>query len=210
MMLHVKNLIRKIPGAETVAQALGLAPNRLRTFLLEMLPKNSVGAEIGVWKGDFSEKILEVVHPKQLHLIDPWKHEPTELYRDALYGGHAKSGQDEMDRHYAAVCSRFEAQARREQVKIHRGYSTDVLDEFPDDGLDWVYIDGNHLYEYVKKDIELSFRKIKVGGYVAGDDYVEGQWWKGGVKQAVDEFARTQTAQLIEIRDHQFIFRRKS
>ncbi|MDJ0634304.1 MAG: hypothetical protein QNJ34_14035 [Xenococcaceae cyanobacterium MO_188.B29] len=42
-----------------------------RQFLLERLPKNSVGAEIGVHLGDFSEKILEIVKPNKLHLIDP-------------------------------------------------------------------------------------------------------------------------------------------
>ena len=208
MTLYVKNLIRRIPGAETAARALGLTPNRERAFLLEMLPKNSVGAEIGVWKGDFSDKILEVVNPKELHLIDPWKHEPLALYKYALYGGLAKRGQDEMDRHYAAVCARFDAQARRGQVKIHRGYSAEVLGQFPDDFLDWVYIDGNHLYEYVKRDIDLSFRKTKVGGWVTGDDCVDGQWWKDGVKRAVDEFAKTPWGQQVEIRDGQFIFRR--
>jgi hypothetical protein len=66
--LYVKTLIKRIPGAETMAQALGLAPDERRPFLLEMLPKNSVGAEIGVWKGDFSDRILKALNPKQLHL----------------------------------------------------------------------------------------------------------------------------------------------
>jgi hypothetical protein len=179
-------------------------------FLLELLPKNSVGVEIGVHKGDFSERILQVVQPKELHLIDPWKHETSAVYDDALYGGRAKSGQVEMDRRFADVCVRFEAPVRREQVKIHRGYSTDVLSRFPDDYFDWVYIDGNHLYEYVKKDLDLSFRKTKTGGFVTGDDYMEGGWWEGGVKKAVDEFANSQAAQLVEIRHGQFIFRRKA
>ena len=208
MMLYVKNLIKKIPGAEPVARTVGLAPNRLRAFLLDMLPKDSVGAEIGVWNGDFSDKLLEVVRPKQLHLIDPWHHEPSAMYKYALYGGLAKNGQDEMDRHHAAVCARFDGQIQRGQVKIHRGYSADVLGQFPDNFFDWVYIDGNHLYEYVKKDLESSLRKTKAGGWVAGDDYVGGQWWKDGVTKAVDEFAKSQAAQLVELRDRQFIFRK--
>jgi hypothetical protein len=175
-----------------------------------MLPKNSLGAEIGVWRGDFSARLLEVVQPKQLHLIDPWKHEPSAMYKYALYGGLTKRGQEEMDRHYADVCARFQAQAARGQVTIHRGFSADVLGQFPDAFFDWVYIDGNHLYEYVKKDLELSLRKTKPGGFVAGDDYVGGQWWKDGVTKAVDEFAKTQAAELVSLRDRQFVFRRKS
>jgi len=209
MTLYAKTLIKKIPGAETVAKALGLAPDERRPFLLEMLPKESIGAEIGVWKGDFSDRILQAVNPKELHLIDPWKHQSSPVYKFAWYGGMAKDGQSEMDRHYAAVRARFDAQIRREQVKIHRGFSADVLGQFPDEFFDWVYIDGNHMYEYVKKDIELSFRKTKAGGLLAGDDYVDGQWWKDGVKKAVDEFAQTQKAELLQLRDRQFIFRRR-
>jgi hypothetical protein len=212
MSPSIKKLVKKIPGTDRIAHAMGLVSNPLedRAFLLEMLPKNSVGAEIGVHKGEFSEKILEVVHPKQLHLIDPWKHESSAVYQCALYGGHAKNGQDEMDRRCADVCARFQAQLSGEQVKIHRGFSTDVLGRFADDFFDWVYIDGNHLYDYVKKDIDLSFRKTKIGGLVTGDDYMEGGWWEGGVKKAVDEFAKTPAAQLVEIRNNQFVFRRKS
>ena len=212
MSPSIKKLVKKIPGTDRIAHAMGLVSNPLedRAFLLEMLPKNSVGAEIGVHKGEFSEKILEVVHPKQLHLIDSWKHESSAVYQNALYGGQAKNGQDEMDRRYADVCARFQAQMSGEQVKIHRGYSTDVLGRFADDFFDWVYIDGNHLYDYVKKDIDLSFRKTKIGGWVTGDDYMEGGWWEGGVKKAVDEFAKTPAAQLVEIRNNQFVFRRKS
>jgi hypothetical protein len=209
MIVHVKTLIKRIPGVERVAQALGLAPDGERPWLLEMLPKDSVGAEIGVWKGDFSDRILKAVHPKQLHLIDPWRHQSSPVYKYAWYGGLAKNGQDEIDRHYAAVCTRFDPELRRDQVKIHRGFSMDVLRQFPDNFFDWVYIDGNHMYEYVKKDLDLSFRKTKAGGLVAGDDYVGGQWWKDGVKKAVDEFAKNQAVQLVELRDRQFVFRRK-
>jgi hypothetical protein len=209
MTVYVKTLMKRIPGVERAAQVLGLAPNGQPTWLLEMLPKNSVGAEIGVWKGDFSQAVLNAAHPKELHLIDPWKYQSSSTYKYAWYGGLAKNGQDEMDRHYNGVCSRFEDQIRREQVEIHRGFSADVLSQFPDDFFDWVYIDGNHMYEFVKKDLELAYRKTKAGGLVCGDDYVDGQWWQDGVKKAVDEFGRSPTVQLLELRDRQFVFRRK-
>jgi hypothetical protein len=209
-MLYIKSLIKKIPGAEPVARALGLAPNNQRTFLLERLPQNSIGAEIGVWQGDFSDRLLQFVHPKELHLIDPWKYEPAPLYKYALYGGQTKNGQAEMDQRYEAVRARFAAQVQRGQVIFQRGFSEDMLGKFPDNYFDWVYIDGNHLYDYVKKDLELSLRKTKPGGWVAGDDYVGGQWWKDGVNKAVDEFAKKQEVELVELRERQFMFRRKS
>ncbi len=62
--------------------------------------------------------------------------------------------------------------------------------QFEDDFFDWVYVDGNHLYEFVKRDLEVYLPKVKRGGLVICDDYMEGigEWWAGGVKRAVDEF----------------------
>ena len=68
-----------------------------RRFLLEMLPHGSVGAEIGVHLGDFSQVILDGVAPRHLHLIDPWSYQPSAEYERALYGGRAERGQTEMD-----------------------------------------------------------------------------------------------------------------
>ena len=179
-----------------------------REFLLEMLPKNSVCAEIGVHKGDFSAQILRTVVPKELHLVDPWKYEGSDIYKEALYGGKIEGGQSEMDDRYEAVLLRFEPEIRRGLVKIHRGYSGNILDEFPDQYFDWVYIDGNHLYEFVKQDLELCFKKTKPNGYITGDDYEEGGWWQGGVKKAIDEFVLEKPVQLIMIRSGQFVLRK--
>ena len=183
----LKNLIKKIPGSVKLAQRLRLIPDDMeeRRFLLEVLPENSIGMEVGVHIGDFSNELLRALSPKELHLVDPWGHLTEEQYKNAWYGGQAKTGQEEMDERYSGVCRRFNTQIASGQVKIHRGYSSDMLGKFSDAYFDWVYIDGNHLYEFVKGDLELSLRKTKAGGYITGDDYGEGGWWEGGVKKAV-------------------------
>ncbi len=205
--------IGKIPGGKQLATLLRLgrkeATGHRLQFLLAMLPRKSVGAEIGVFAGDFSKQILDAVSPKELHLIDPWEHQTSSMYKNAWYGGGAKGGQPEMDERYSGVLKRFKKSIRAGQVKVHRGYSSDVLEQFPDQFFDWVYIDGNHLYEYVQKDLEVSFRKVKTHGYIAGDDYTEGGWWEGGVKKAVDEFAGSRAVRLLEVRDNQFVFLKK-
>lgn len=48
--------------------------------------------------------------------------------------------------------------------------------------LDFIYIDGNHNYEFIRKDIELGMTIVKAGGIVGGHDY------RLVVKRAVDEF----------------------
>jgi hypothetical protein len=44
-----------------------------KTEFLRMLPKGGRWAEIGVFRGDFSETILRECKPRELHLIDPWQ-----------------------------------------------------------------------------------------------------------------------------------------
>jgi hypothetical protein len=206
----IKNLLSQIPGTKQLARWLGLGSEEVeqRLFLLEMLPKDSIGVEIGVHKGDFSCHILKIVRPRELHLVDPWLHEGSATYKDALYGGQAHGGQAEMDNRYKEVLARFASESRSGQVKIHRGYSNDVLEKFPDGYLDWVYIDGNHLYDFVLQDIKLSYRKVKPGGYITGDDYTEGGWWQGGVKKAADEFVRNNPVELVTTQQNQFVLKK--
>ncbi|SHK42638.1 class I SAM-dependent methyltransferase [Rhodothermus profundi] len=174
-----------------------------RQELLLRMPQGSVCAEIGVYKGDFSEMILEITKPKKLHLIDPWKYQSEATYRQALYGGISR-GQAEMDAIYDYVCRRFSKALNDGTIVIHRMPSEAAVDCFPDSYFDWIYIDGNHLYEYVKKDLELYFPKIKAGGFITGDDYGVKGWWNNGVQQAVDEFVKYRRLKL-EVLGSQFI-----
>jgi hypothetical protein len=179
-----------------------------RAFLLKLLPADSVGAEIGVYRGRFSEQILQRVRPRELHLVDPWKHQQGEAYRKALFGGLALGGQAGMDACLERVRSRFAREIAAGRVVIHRGYSGDVIARFADQYFDWIYIDGNHLYDFVKQDLELAFRKTRSGGVVCGDDYMTGGWWKGEVKRAVDDFIRARNVEVLAIRNRQFALRR--
>ena len=175
-----------------------------RDFLLEAMPRGSVCAEIGVHRGDFSRRILEIVKPKELHLIDPWQFLREEAYKDSNYGGKRGVNQSLMDRRYQSVVKRFRPEIARHQIKIHRACSDQACDLFEDDYFDWIYIDGNHLYEFARKDLDLYYPKVKQGGFIAGDDYGEGGWWQGGVKKAVDEFIDSERVRVIEIKDAQF------
>jgi predicted O-methyltransferase YrrM len=69
-------------------------------------------------------------------------------------------------------------------VTPYKLFSADAVKNYEDESLDFVYIDADHEYEGVKRDIELWFPKVKKGGVIAGHDYIEG--WDGVIK-AVDE-----------------------
>jgi hypothetical protein len=66
--------------------------------------------------------------------------------------------------------------------------SVDAAEDIPDN-LDFVYIDGNHKYEFVKQDIEAYYPKIKIGGVIGGHDIDNGTCPNhSGLTKAVLEF----------------------
>lgn len=154
-----------------------------RLQLLREMPKGSVCAEIGVWKGDFSELILTTTSPKRLHLIDPWEFQGE--FSERMYGGSVAKSQRDMDLIYGDVEKRF---SKHNNIIFNIGKSEQVLHGFPDAYFDWVYIDGNHSYDYVMKDLELCFKKVKPGGIIAGDDYTWGRKDGFPVKKAIQDF----------------------
>ena len=160
-----------------------------REFLLEMMPKNSVCLEIGVSEGLFTEEILAMVNPKKLHLVDPWESGPHIQY-------------------YEKVRGKFKDQIESGQVEIHRGKSQDVSEQFPGKYFDWIYIDGNHSYKSVHRDLELYYPKVKRYGFITGDDYSLFEKRKG-LRDAVAETSEKHNMRLILIKNNQYILWKK-
>lgn len=67
---------------------------------------------------------------------------------------------------------------------VHAMSSVEASFKYDDKSLDFVFIDGNHSYDYVMADIKAWFPKLKWGGIIGGDDY-EAAW--PGVMKAVNE-----------------------
>ena len=149
-----------------------------RQKLLAKLPKNAVCAEIGVWTGSFSIQILEVTEPRELTLIDPWDLISGQPDEDRSNDKHADA--KFMSDMYQSIVDLY---GKLGNVVIRKGLSAPVLSSFPDNYFDWVYIDGNHLYDFVLKDIQISFQKVKKGGVITGDDL----FWKKNGRQHVRE-----------------------
>ncbi len=101
-----------------------------RDVLLRKMPKNSICAEIGVYKGNFSAKIVEVVQPAKLHLIDPWIYEGEDTYKESLYGGQKGKNQENMDNIYQSVKDRFQDQISQNRIVVHRSTSLQAVEQF--------------------------------------------------------------------------------
>lgn len=162
---------------------------------MDLLPKNSTGVELGVFKGEFTQQILRTVKPKMLYLIDLWE------YNEDIHSANFDEKPD-MIKNYEHVKKRYE---RLKNVMIKRGYSDQELQKLANDSLDWIYVDADHRYEGVKKDLEIAIKKVKKNGIIAGDDYIEKQGW--GVVKAVNEFLETKQVELILIKNYQIVLR---
>jgi hypothetical protein len=149
-----------------------------RNDLIKLFNKNLVIAEIGVFKGEFSKFLFEENQPKELHLID-------------IFTGIECSGdKDGNNIIYTNLSEEFNLITKyfndNNNVYIHKGYSQDILNNFNDEYFDMIYIDGDHSYNGVKNDLNLSYQKIKTGGYICGHDYTTIMF--EGVVRAVNEF----------------------
>lgn len=128
----------------------------LPQFFVEM--GFSVGAEIGVDKAEFSEKFCKA--GLSLYAVDPWRYDDD--YTD-------RHSQKRLDSFYELSQARL---ASYPNATIIRKTSMEAVKDFPDNSLDFVYLDGNHQLKYVVEDLFEWSKKVKVGGIISGHDYI--------------------------------------
>jgi hypothetical protein len=161
-----------------------------RNGLVGIVPKNAVWAEVGVYKGDFSQFVLDTCSPALYYLIDHWQHNPdehnpfqetTENFSSRIGRIHWEHYGDDPNEHqeqnYHLVLHRF---SHVPCVSVIRARSVEGIDRLPDSHLDVIYIDANHQYEYVLRDMMHACKKLKPGGIMIMDDFYEGP---GGYEQ---------------------------
>lgn len=153
------------------------------------------GAEIGVWRAQFTSAILSIV-PRlaRLYAIDPYRNYAPTQYRCRRAGGWS---QEDWDQLYTEVRRNLRRWGSR--VVLLRTTSKRAAASVPS-GLDFVFIDGNHAYDFVRQDIEMWEAKVRLGGLVCGHDY--GSGYHRGVKRAVDEYVTKHNRMLqLDSRD---------
>lgn len=144
-----------------------------RELVLYLNQKNTkIVAEVGAREGDFSKFILDNTSATKVYAIDPWEGNKELLNPKEAF----------------KKCSDL-LKAYGDRAELIKGWSPDIANHFPDESLDFVYIDALHDYESVKADIKAFYPKVKPGGIIAGHDYHKEDW--PGVVQAVDEFIKS-------------------
>jgi Methyltransferase domain len=155
-----------------------IVPDRLE-LLKTCLPKHGIVAELGTDHGDFAEMIRTWSRPTELHIIDITL---AKFRREA-----------------------FAAAIEQGTVRLHESDSVEALRRFADRYFDWIYIDADHSYTGVKRDIEEAKRKVKRDGLLVFNDYIfwsHREFMACGVVRAVNELCLAEGWELLYLALH--------
>lgn len=142
-------------------------------FLLSKTPDSGVFVECGAWLGSSSSYLCDLAKDRvDVYIIDTWKGSPDELTSTHKLA-------TETDIYHIFLDNMGDR-----KFTPMRMDSCVAASQFEDNSCDIVFIDMTHTYEAVKKDIEYWLPKVKVGGYIAGHDYINAP----GVTKAVSEY----------------------
>ena len=165
-----------------------------RSELAEFLNQSGLleaGVEVGVADGSFAREILKTWKGRRLVLVDCWKQQTAADYCDIANLDDAK-----QEANLGQVIALAHLDPR---VQLLQGFTPEAASHFEDGSLDFVYLDANHSYLAVRADLRAWYPKVRIGGLLAGHDYLDGyvpsrpDFREGtlfGVKTAVDEFCR--------------------
>lgn len=123
------------------------------------------GAEIGVWKGEYSARFCEADPAIHMTCVDPWL--SYKAWQDLRNAWPAEKQERVMEEAYALARARLAPL----NCRIIRAFSAAAAAEIPDRSLDFVYVDANHVYDAVLEDLTLWTPKIRRGGFLAGHDF---------------------------------------
>lgn len=133
--------------------------------LIACLPDDIVGLEIGCYAGESTRIFVESGKFKILYCLDFWK--------EGFYKDRTTSDAEKV----------FDELAENSEVVVKlKEDSNRVINLFTGKRIDFIYIDADHEYEQVKKDIENAIQLNPK--YLGGHDYVPEF---PGVMRAVDE-----------------------
>ena len=134
---------------------------------------NNVGVELGSFKGQFANTILNNWGGKLL-MVDVWRELPHQEYDDA------SNHREHIDAYSQAMDNIKGFEDRAYMLRMKGEHACDFIS---DGSLDFVYIDANHTYQAVKDDIRLWYPKVKSGGIIMGHDYLPDYFFEGKVEK---------------------------
>ncbi|SCA63523.1 Uncharacterized protein SCG7109_AR_00020 [Chlamydiales bacterium SCGC AG-110-M15] len=136
-------------------------------YLASCCPKNGVVVEIGSWKGRSTCWIGRAAQ----------KHSKLKIYAIDPHTGSPEHQQDGPVYTFDQFQNNIKNMGVDQMVQPIKKFSYDAIPDVNEE-IDFLFIDGAHEYEAVKKDFELWSPKVKDGGVIAFHDSV-GKGWPG-------------------------------
>lgn len=125
-------------------------------------------AEVGVYRGDFASKILQGCDSiEKYYMIDPWRHLDD-------WNKPANKSDHKFEKFLSETKEKTNFASDKRVVL--RGKTTEVIESLPDNKLDFAYIDGDHTLKGITIDLICLFSKIRIGGWIGGDDFSKTVW----------------------------------
>ena len=134
--------------------------------MVEVASDNAHFVEVGSWKGRSAScmgvKIINSRKKIRFDCVDIWT---IPLYLMPHVQSHHTLDDDILPIFMAAI------DPVKEVVNVVRSISWEAADLYPDNTIDFIFIDACHDYDSVSKDISAWYPKLRVGGIVAGHDF---------------------------------------
>lgn len=140
----------------SIVKKVGMTRSGLYRYFAELGFKT--GCEVGVQRGRNAKIMFDNISGLELFLVDAYADHPS----------NRRKWGEKAHRKFKRM-----AKKRLESNNVHwlEGFSENVVHEVPDGLLDFVYIDGEHTYDFVMLDIILWSRKVRRGGIISGHDF---------------------------------------
>ena len=160
--------------------------------ILSRVPVGAKGAELGVFMGALSARLLQR-EDITLYMVDSWKEHGEGDYAESG-DFHASLSQQQQDGFRLAATNETEFAENRRSILCMDTVAGAKY--FEDGSLDFVFIDADHSYNGCRADIEAWYPKVRKGGWLCGHDYKNVDYPCFGVEQAVDEFVASKGLKL--------------
>jgi hypothetical protein len=197
------------PSEDTLRNWAATAPTRLDLWVsfVNGVQARDV-AEIGVYRGAFAARLLrDCPTIASYYMVDPWRHLDD-------WNKPANKDDDVFERFFREALAGTSAYAEKRIVL--RGKTSEVIDQVPDEALDFAYIDGDHTLRGITVDLVKIFPKVREGGWIGGDDFSASIWQHGPryeptlVFPFAVYFAEAVAARIYGLPHNQFLLEKRS
>lgn len=171
---------KRLKEINKVEGHLGLNEGRLLFDITKSLKGNSVIVEIGAFKGKSTCFIAEGIGSKRIQFfsIDTWHNDAMQQGRQDVFAGFLEN-----------------IKPYKDKIQPLRGYSGELRKDWPQEKkIDFLWIDGDHSYKGIKRDIQDWVPLVRKNGFICFHDYRDAP----GVKEAVDKIAADKTIRFIK------------